>query len=85
VNDVPENTIAAAATPEEREKLGFRKWPDSGVQTYRVHYRNSAGGLSFLDVEATTGDEAAEMALAENGGGKVTNIAPAPQKKAVKA
>lgn len=75
----------AAATKEEREALGFKAWPDSGVQTYRVQYQNSAGGLSSIDVEAATGNEAAEKALAENGGGKVTNIAPAPQRRTLKA
>jgi hypothetical protein len=75
----------AAATPEEREALGFKAWPPSGVQTYRVQYRNSEGGMSFVDVEAATGDEAASKALAANGGGKVTNIAPAPQRPKLKA
>lgn len=75
----------AAATTEEREALGFKAWPDSGIQTYRVHYNNTAGGVSFLDVEAATGNEAAEKALAQNGGGKVTNIAPAPQRKTLRA
>lgn len=75
----------AAASLEEREALGFKAWPDSGVQTYRVQYQNTAGGLSFLDVEAATGNEAAEKALAQNGGGKVTNITPAPQRPKLKA
>lgn len=85
MSDQPENTVAAAASPEEREALGFKAWPDSGVQTYRVHYKNTAGGMSFLDVDAATGNEAAEKALAQNGGGKVTNIAPAPQRRVLKA
>lgn len=74
----------AAGTPEEREALGFKAWPESGVQTYRVQYQNTAGGLSSIDVEAATGNEAAEKALRENGGGKVTNIAPAPQRPKLK-
>lgn len=69
----------AAATQEEREALGFRAWPDSGAQTYRVQYRTANGGMAHVDVKATTGDQAAEKALAEIGGGKVTNISPAPQ------
>lgn len=75
----------AAATQEEREALGFRKWPASGEQTYRVQYRNNAGGMAYVDVNAATGDEAASKALAELGGGKVTNIAPAPQRPVLKA
>lgn len=79
------NDHEAAATPEEREALGFKAWPDSGVQTYRVQYQNTAGGLSSLDIEAATGNEAAEKALAQNGGGKVLNIVPAPQRPKLKA
>jgi hypothetical protein len=79
------DTVEAAATREEREALGFKKWPNSGVQTYRVQYKTDSGGMSHVDVEAATGDEAANKALAELGGGKVTNIAPAPQRPTLKA
>lgn len=75
------DTVHAADTPEEREALGFRKWPDSGVQTYRVQHETANGGMAHVDVEAKTGDEAAEKARAEIGGGRVTNIAPAPQSR----
>lgn len=85
MTDVPENTVAAANSQEEREALGFRAWPPSGEQTYRVQYRTAAGGMAFVDVKAKTGDEAATKALAELGGGKVTNIAPAPQRPTLKA
>lgn len=71
----------AAATKEEREALGFRAWPDSGEQTYRVQYQNNAGGFAYVDVKASTGNEAAEKALGELGGGKITHIAPAPQER----
>jgi hypothetical protein len=81
MTDVPENTVAAAATTEEREALGFRAWPASGEQVYRVQYRNSAGGMAYVDVKAATGDDAAKVALEQLGGGKVTNIAPAPQQR----
>lgn len=79
------DAFAVAGTKEEREALGFKAWPPSGVQLYRVAYQNSAGGLGHVDVEAATGDEAATKALAELGGGKVTNIAPAPQRPVLKA
>jgi hypothetical protein len=72
--------VEAAATDEEREALGFRKWPVSGEQMYRVTYK-ADGGLKTIDVSASTGDEAANKALAELGGGRVTNIAPAPQRR----
>jgi hypothetical protein len=71
----------AAATTEEREALGFKVWPPSGEQLYRVQH---TGGS--VDVVASTGDEAAIKALGEiGGGGKVTNIAPAPQRRTLKA
>jgi hypothetical protein len=79
VTDAP--LVEAAATPEEREALGFRQWPSSGEQSYRVTYKTDSGGLRTMDVPASTGDEAAEKALTELGGGKVTNIAPAPQQR----
>lgn len=75
----------AAANQEEREALGFRAWPESGEQLYRVQYQNAAGGYSFVDVKASTGNEAGENALSEIGGGKITNITPAPQKRVLKA
>lgn len=78
-------THEVAATKEEREALGFRAWPDSGEQTYRVAYNTANGGLGYADVLAKTGDEAATKALSEIGGGKVTNIAPAPQRRILKA
>jgi hypothetical protein len=50
----------------------------SGVQTYRVRVAGP-GGMSYVDVEAATGDEAAAKALESNPGAKVANVSPAPQ------
>jgi hypothetical protein len=57
------------------------QFPASGVQSYRVMIQTAMGGVSFLDVDASTGDEAAEKALSQAPGSKVTNIAPTPQKR----
>ena len=60
---------------------GNEKFGPSGVQTYRV-LMQTAGGFVAADVDAATGDEAAEKGLAQHLGAKVTNVSPAPQKKA---
>lgn len=57
-----------------------RKFGPSGVQTYRVLMQTAMGGSVHTDVDAATGDEAAEKALGEFPGAKVAHIAPAPQK-----
>jgi hypothetical protein len=56
-----------------------RKYPASGVQTYRVLLQTPAGQMA-RDVEAATGDEAAEKALEGHLGSKVAHVGPAPQK-----
>ena len=84
MSDDPSDHLAAA-NAEEREALGFKAWPDSGVQTYRVQYQNMVGGTSFVDVQAATGNEAAEAAIRDLGGGKIIAITPAPQQRRVKA
>lgn len=62
--------------------VGNRLFGPSGVQTYRVQMQSAAGMGASVDVEAATGDEAAEKALAKLPGGKVVHVAPAPQKAA---
>ncbi len=47
----------------------------SGVMKYRVALRDG----SMVDVEAATGDEAANAALGRHPGGFVTAVNPAPQ------
>ena len=49
-------------------------------QTYRAMVRTATGQFIPVDVEAATGDEAAEAALRQQPGGFVTNITPAPQR-----
>ncbi len=54
----------------------------SGVQTYRVAVASATGMMVQHDVEAASGDEAAEEALKAFPGAKVAHVAPAPQKAA---
>lgn len=58
-----------------------RLYRGSGVQTYRVMVATGMGMIPN-DVEAASGDEAAELTLAKYIGGKVAHVAPAPQKAA---
>lgn len=59
-----------------------RMFGDSGVQTYRVQMQTAIGAAAFVDVDAETGDKAAELALAKFPGAKVLHIEPAPQQVA---
>ncbi len=59
--------------------VGNRLFPDGGSQLYRVLIRGGMGGMMPVDVEATSGDQAAELALAKVPGGFVANVAPAPK------
>ena len=61
--------------------VGNRLYGDSGVMLYRVVVQ-TGGGIQSVDVDATTGDKAAEAALAKCMGGKVLTVQPAPQVKA---
>lgn len=56
-------------------------YPNGGMQLYRVTVANGSA-LSFVDVEASGGDDAATKALQANPGLKVAHVEPAPQKKA---
>lgn len=58
-----------------------RLFGPSGVQTYRAVMQTAMGGVVHVDVDAATGDEAAESALKEVPGGKVMNITPSPNQK----
>jgi len=80
----PEEIAAWAAQLQkdtEEARKTFGGWPDSGVQTYRVQFTSDSGAIRYEDVEAATGNAAAEIALGKSGGGKITNITPAPQQK----
>ncbi len=50
----------------------------SGVQSYRVLLQ-TPGGMTTVDVDAATGDDAASKGLAKFPGGKVANVTPTPQ------
>lgn len=57
-----------------------RKYPPSGVQTYRCSLVD--GFALFVDVEATSGDEAADKAIVgQPPKAKVVHIEPAPQRE----
>jgi hypothetical protein len=58
---------------------GKKLFEASGVQTYRVILQTAFGGVATTDVDAATGDGAAEAALAQYPGSKVANVSPAPQ------
>ena len=68
---VDQGYSATAAT------VGNALYPTSGEQLYRV-----MTNMGTVDVLASTGDEAADKALAQRPGAKVGHIAPAPQTKA---
>jgi hypothetical protein len=48
-------------------------------QSYRVQMQAATGRMTFVDVMASTGDEAAAKALAECPGAKVGHVEPTPQ------
>lgn len=54
-----------------------RLFPKSGAMDYRVVLGQSGGAMTGAVVNAETGDEAAEKALARHPGWKVVNVAPA--------
>lgn len=54
-----------------------RLYPKSGAQVYRVVLGQSGGGMMATNVNAETGDEAAEAALRKHPGWKVAHVAPA--------
>jgi hypothetical protein len=54
-----------------------RIFGESGAQNYRVVLGQSGGAMTSTVVNAATGDKAAEKALAQHPGWKVTNVTPA--------
>lgn len=65
---------------DSAQTVGNKLFPDGGTQLYRVLIRTAMGGQMAEDVEASTGDEAAEKALKQYPGAFVANVAPAPKK-----
>jgi len=76
-----EGVLTHREVSETASSVSDRKFGPSGVQTYRVQMQSAQGLGAMVDVEASTGDEAAEKALAKLPGGKVTHVAPSPQQK----
>lgn len=62
--------------PNAGVKLGVAGAP----QVYRCTVKTSVGAMAYEDVTASTGDEAATLALQKFPGGYVANVTPAPQK-----
>ena len=63
---------------ETAATVGDAKFPNGGEQLYRVTVANGAA-LSFVDVRASGGDDAAAKALNGQPGLKVAHVEPAPQ------
>lgn len=59
--------------------VGNRLYGVSGVIPYRVTVQSAMGAMTFVDVDAATGDGAAEAALANHMGAKVLHVEPAPR------
>lgn len=79
---VKEGNLHVAEISPTAATVGNPLYGPSGSMTYRVLLQTAMGGLVPIDVDAETGDEAATKALAQMPGSKVTNVNPAPQKKA---
>lgn len=56
-----------------------RLYGKSGAMNYRVILGQSGGGMKATIVNAETGDEAADAALARNPGWKCINVTPASE------
>jgi hypothetical protein len=69
------------ASPTAATAGDTRYKPTEG-QVYRVQMQTAMGGMVFTDVEALTGDEAAEAGVLEYPGARVAHVAPAPKKAA---
>lgn len=78
--EAKEGMLPAQPVSETAATVGNKLYGDSGPMLYRAMIQTAMGGLIPVDVEASTGDQAAELALKQIPGGKVTNIAPAPKK-----
>jgi hypothetical protein len=75
-----EGQLTHTETSPTAATVGNRLYGPSGVMSYRVRLQSGAGGIVDVDVDAATGDEAANLALEQFIGGKVMQVSPAPQK-----
>ena len=76
--DRSENYLGAQGVSPTAASAHNRLYQPSGEMLMRVTMTTGAG-LAFVDVMASSGDEAAEKAHAKFMGGKVTQVVPAPQ------
>lgn len=79
MREAKEGALPAQPVSETAATVGNRLYGPSGVMLYRVMVQTAMGTLVPIDVDAATGDEAAELALKQAPGAKVTNISPAPR------
>ena len=75
---VKEGVVLHEAASPTAATVGNPLFGPSGVITYRVAMFGGMGQF-FVDVDAASGDGAAEAALAKHHGCKVGHIEPAPQ------
>lgn len=76
-----EGVLTHREVSETAASVGNKLFGPSGVQTYRVLMQTSMGGQAFADVDAATGDEAADLGLGKFPGAKVVNVSPAPEQR----
>jgi hypothetical protein len=76
---VQDGVLTHREASETAASVGDRKFGPSGVQKYRVLIQTAMGGNAHADVDAATGDEAAEKGLVQFPGAKVVHVAPAPK------
>jgi hypothetical protein len=81
VNSPKEGALPPQPVSETAATAGNRLYSESGPMVYRVQVLNGSA-ITICDVEAKSGDEAAERALAKHPGQKVGHVEPAPQKQA---
>jgi hypothetical protein len=76
-----EGTLKHQENSPTASTVGNKLFGPSGEQTYRVQMVSVAGMSASVDVQAATGDEAAEKGLAQLPGGKVVHVSPSPEQK----
>lgn len=78
-DDRKDSFLPHTSVSETAATAGDDRYKPTGGMTYRVTV-TTAAGLAQVDVEAESGDDAAEAAHRQFLGGKVTHIEPAPAK-----
>ena len=77
-DDAPNANFAHTIDSPTAASIGNKLFGDSGPMIYRVTVQGGMG-MTFTDVKAATGDEAASAAIAKFPGAKVAHVVPAPQ------